>query len=188
MRVTGGALKGRRLLAPKGAEIRPMRDQVRAALFNVLGDLVRGSRFLDLFAGTGSVGIEALSRGAEHAVFVDRDPQAIKLIKENLENLDLVGRATVRREDVFVALERLHRQGRKFDLVFIGPPYGKNLAHQTLKRLSELDLLTQEAVVITEIFKKEAVESCYGPLCLFDERLYGDNRIKLYAIRATEEP
>lgn len=182
MRVTGGVLKGRRLFAPKSPDIRPMRDQVRIALFNLLGDLVKESRFLDLFAGTGSVGIEALSRGAKHAVFVDHSPKAIKLIEKNLKSLDLQKRATVYHEDVFAALELLNRQGQHFDLVFIGPPYEENLAHQTLSKLSELDILNPQAVVATEIFKKESLQGRYGALRLFDERTYGDNLIKLYGV------
>lgn len=181
MRITGGALRGRRLHTPRSPGIRPMRDAVRAALFNILDDLVTGSSFLDLFAGTGSVGLEALSRGAKHAVFVDRSFEAIKLIERNLESLDLCERATVVCEDVSVALERFHHQGRRFDLAFIGPPYGENLAHRTLDRLSQFDILNADAVVITEVFKKETVEERYGALERFDERTYGDNLLEFYA-------
>ncbi len=184
MRVTGGRLKGRKLFGPPIAKIRPMRDSVRTALFNILGDAVPGSLFLDLFAGTGSVGIEALSRGAEHAVFVDSCWEAVKVIERNLQALDLTRQATVYHQDVFLALEDCTRQGQRFDFVFIGPPYGQNLAHQTLLRLSLLKILKPEAVVITEIFKKEYLEARYGPLGLFDERRYGDNQLKFYALQA----
>jgi 16S rRNA (guanine(966)-N(2))-methyltransferase RsmD len=180
MRITGGALKGRRLHAPKSAAIRPMRDQVRAALFNILDDLVSGSHFLDLFAGTGSVGLEALSRGAVRAVFVDSSREAVQIIERNVLALGLRDRVTILQDDVFRALERLWRRGERFDLVFIGPPYRQNLAHHTLERLGELDLLSERAIVATEIFKKEHVEPRYGRLALFDERVYGDNLIVLY--------
>jgi len=182
MRITGGALRGRRLTVPKSASIRPMRDAVRAALFSILGDLVPGSRFLDLFAGTGSVGIEALSRGAKHTVFVDNSAEAVKIIEENLQNLGLTGKATVCREDVFKALELLSRRNQRFDLVFIGPPYGEDLARRTLEQLGRIEILSEGAVAAAEIFKKEgtAFEERYGGLVLFDERTYGDNMIKLY--------
>lgn len=157
-----------------------MRDQVRTALFNILGDVVEGCLFLDLFAGTGSVGIEALSRGARHALFVDDSAQAVKIIQRNLTALALTQHATVYREEASIALEHLDRRGQRFDLVFVGPPYGKGLADRTLEKISELNVLNPEAIVVTEIFKKEAVQDRYGALELFDERLYGDNRIKLY--------
>lgn len=181
MRITGGALRGRRLHAPKSADIRPIRDQVRAALFNILNDLVAGSRFLDLFAGTGSVGLDALSRGAAYALFVDHGREAIELIERNVGELELSDRAEILREDVLRALDLLHGQGERFDLAFVGPPYGEDLAHQTLSRLSQLDILSPGAVVIAEIFKKESAGERYGTLRLFDERLYGDNRIVLYS-------
>ncbi len=173
-------LKGRELFGPKSAEIRPMRDQVRLALFSILEHVIEGSRFLDLFAGTGSVGIEALSRGAEHAVFVDSSTQAVQIIQKNLQQLELMKQATVYREDAFLALEDLSKRGQRFDLVFVGPPYGKGLVGRTLERISELNVLNPDAIVVTEIFKKETVQDRYGALELFDERLYGDNRMKLY--------
>lgn len=180
MRITGGKLRGRKLVTPRSASIRPMRDQVRAALFNILDDLVSGSRFLDLFAGTGSVGLEALSRGASCAVFVDSAREAVQIIARNLQELGLQDRAEVLQEDVFRALERLHGRGERFDLAFVGPPYGRNLAHPTLERLGALDVLNDDAVVVTEIFKKERVEDRYPSLELSDERAYGDNLLRFY--------
>lgn len=180
MRITGGALRGRKLITPKSSSIRPMRDQVRSALFSILGELVPRSRFLDLFAGTGSVGLEALSRGASLAVFVDESCEAISIVERNLQELGLTSRAEVLRDDVFRALERLHRRGERFDLAFIGPPYGQNLAHKTLERLGELSLLDDDAVVVTEVFKKETLEDRYGSLKLVDERGYGDNILKFF--------
>ena len=183
MRITGGALRGRKLFTPKSSAIRPMRDQVRSALFSILGGLVEGSRFLDLFAGTGSVGLEALSRGASFAVFVDASREAVQIIERNLRELGLAPRAEILQDDVFRALERLHRRGERFDLIFIGPPYGKELAHKALERLGELSLLRDDAVVVTEVFKKEPLEDRYGPLELVDERKYGDNVLKFYRRR-----
>ncbi len=187
MRITGGELRGRRLHVPKSSAIRPMRDQVRAALFSVLGELVKDSRFLDLFAGTGSVGLEALSRGAAFVVFVDSSREAIEIIRRNVLELGLRDRAVILQDDVFRALERLWRQGERFDLVFIGPPYGHDLAHQTLEKLSQLDVLSDDAVVVTEVFKKERVESRYGQLVLAQERTYGDNVLKFYRLKREQE-
>lgn len=180
MRVIGGSKKGRKLFWPAHHRIRPMRDMVRSALFNILSDVVENSRFLDLFAGTGSVGIEALSRGAKHCVFVDNSSEAIKLIHKNLEALGFKEKAFVLKLDVFEAIERLAAEGERFDLIFIGPPYYKGLAHKTLTKLSEHTLLDKGGIIVTEIFKKEELDAQYGELALMEEHQYGDNRLLFY--------
>lgn len=181
MQVIGGSKKGHKLFWPEDHKIRPMRDMVRSALFNILGDLVENSRFLDLFAGTGSVGIEALSRGARHCVFVDNAPEAIKLIHKNLEALGLKKKASVLKLDVFEAIERLAREGARFDLIFVGPPYGKHLADKALTRLSKHAILNKAGIIVTEIFKKEVLHHEYGDLRRLKEREYGDNRLLFYS-------
>jgi len=187
MRVIGGEKGGAKLLGLEHEQIRPMRAEVRAGLFNMIQDFVPGSRFLDLFAGTGSVGIEALSRGAKEATFVDNLPEAVKLIKMNLAKLGLTGRAKVYQLDVFEAIARFERRGRKFDLLFIGPPYGQGLGARTLERLASSTILDEDSLVIVELFKKERpeLEESYGRLALVRERRYGDNLILIY--RSTAE-
>jgi 16S rRNA (guanine966-N2)-methyltransferase len=187
MRVIGGEKGGAKLLELEHEQIRPMRAEVRAGLFNMIQDFVPGSRFLDLFAGTGSVGIEALSRGAKEATFVDNLPEAVKLIKMNLAKLGLTGRAKVYQLDVFEAIARFERRGRKFDLLFIGPPYGQGLGARTLERLASSTILDEDSLVIVELFKKERPElkESYGRLALVRERRYGDNLILIY--RSTAE-
>lgn len=164
-----------------------MRDMVRAALFNILRELIPGSRFLDLFAGTGSVGIEALSRGAQHATFADSAPQAVRLIRNNLNRLGLTGQAELYEMDVLQAIARFDRQGCRFDLIFIGPPYGRRLAGRTLHRLTRTRILAEGGVVTAEIFKKEHLEERYGDLRRFDERVYGDNQLIFYGREEQQE-
>lgn len=183
MRIIGGRLGGRPLVEPTPQIkrfLRPMREAVRAALFDILNDAVTDARFLDLFAGTGSIGLEALSRGARECVFVDISEQACHIIRENLRNLGVERSARIYQLDVFNALELLCRQKEQFDLVFIGPPYGKELAHKTLLYLADHPILSRGALVITEIFKKEQVQPEYGCLKAFDVRTYGDNRLWFY--------
>ncbi|MCR4403806.1 MAG: 16S rRNA (guanine(966)-N(2))-methyltransferase RsmD [Candidatus Acetothermia bacterium] len=182
MRVVGGEKGGARLLELEHEQIRPMRAEVRAGLFNMIQDFVPESRFLDLFAGTGSVGIEALSRGAAECTFVDNLPEAVRLIKMNLAKLGLTGRAKVYQLDVFEALARFERRGRRYDLVFIGPPYGQGLGVRTLARLASSSILSDDSLVIVELFKKERPEvgESYGQLGLVRERRYGDNLILIY--------
>jgi len=189
MRIIGGRLGGRLLIEPTPhikRFLRPMREAVRAALFDILGDFVLKARFLDLFAGTGSIGLEALSRGAQWCVFVDSSEQACQIIRENLKNLGLDTQASVYQLDALKAIELFHRQGERFDLVFIGPPYGKGLAHKALMQLSDHPILAPGALVVTEIFKKEQTQTEYGLLRSFDVRTYGDNRLWFYRWEALE--
>jgi len=179
MRITGGRFSGRKLFAPATREIRPMRDAVRMALFNILADAIDGARFLDLFAGTGSVGIEALSRGASQATFVDKLPAALSVLQKNLDALDLIPPQTrFIRADVFEWLKRPF--DAPFDVIFIGPPYGKGLAHRALQAFGDNELLQAHGVVTVEVFRKDVLAEDYQDLVRVDERLYGDNLLAFY--------
>ena len=169
MRVVAGTLKGRRLRAPSSA--RPTADRVREALFSILGD-VTGARVLDLFAGSGALGIEALSRGAGAATFVERDARAAALVRRNLDSLDLAG-AVVRRD----ALSFLRSADGPYDLVLIDPPYDS--ASRLAEPLSELlpRLLSEDARIVTESDKRTPL---LLPFPLARERLYGDTRIAVH--------
>ena len=171
MRVVAGEFKGRRLAAPRGARTRPTADRVREALFSMLGD-VGGARVLDLYAGSGALGIEALSRGAATAVFVERDAQAVAAIERNLEPLDV--EASVARADVARWLTRA--EGR-FDLVFCDPPYdvASRLAGPLAERLP--GLTADDARIVTESDKRNPLEL---PFPLIVERSYGDTRIAIH--------
>ena len=123
MRVIAGTAKGLRLTAPRGTQVRPTTDAMRETLFNILADCVAGARFLDLFAGCGSVGIEALSRGAEWCTLVEISPQCVRAIRENLEHTRLAERGEVRRGDARRVLRRIS-EGEPYDVAFVDPPYG----------------------------------------------------------------
>jgi 16S rRNA (guanine966-N2)-methyltransferase len=172
MRIVAGAFKGRRLQAPRGARTRPTADRVREALFSMLGDVV-GARVLDLYAGSGALGIEALSRGARSAVFVDTDQGAVAAIRHNLE-VTGAERATVHRRDV---LRFLASTGASFDLVFVDPPYDSalRLAGPLSARLPAM--LTEGARIVTESDKRMPLELS---LPLLRERTYGDTRIAIH--------
>lgn len=186
MRITGGSKRGHQLVPWEEARIRPMRDFVRTALFNILADFVPGSRFLDLFCGTGSVGLEALSRGAAECVFIDSTSEACGITRRNLDALGFLHRGKVIQMDFSEAIEHLQRRGMRFDLVFVGPPYGKDLAKAALRLLGESHLVNQDAVIVAEVYKKEGLPSAYGRLHCVDQRIYGDNA--LYFYRPGQEP
>lgn len=182
MRIISGSRKGRKLVPWEKEGIRPMRDFVRAALFNIISELVPNARFLDLFCGTGSVGLEALSRGARECVFVDSSPAACAIARRNLEALGFLSRAQVIQEDYLAGIDRLSRRGRKFELVFVGPPYGKGLAAGALSRLGVGDVLAEGGLVVTEVYKKEELSPTYGVISRVDSRTYGDNTLHFYAV------
>src|SRR6266850_1399591 len=126
MRIIAGIFKGRRLSTPRGATTRPTADQVRIALMDTLMPRLPDARFLDLFAGAGGVGLEALSRGAAHATFVERDAHALTALRANVETLGVGTQTRVERASVRIALERLAGEAERFDLVFLDPPYDED--------------------------------------------------------------
>ena len=176
MRVIAGSLGGRRLKAPRGRATRPTSDRVREALFAMLGEL-DGANVLDLFAGSGALGIEALSRGAGHVVFVERDPVALGVMRENLAALGIGAAASVRRADALAALQSARERQEKYDLVFIDPPYKQ--AHALTPELSAAlpPLLEHAARVVVESDRRSPLEL---PFELQRSRTYGDTLITIH--------
>ncbi|WP_231379390.1 16S rRNA (guanine(966)-N(2))-methyltransferase RsmD [Candidatus Solirubrobacter pratensis] len=175
LRVIAGIHGGRTLKAPPGSATRPTSDRVREALFSILGARVQDARVLDLFAGSGALGIEALSRGAAQVVFVDDAPAAIRAIRENLEALRL--HAEIRRDDALRHLRGASEGGAQYDLVFLDPPY--RLADRLAGRLSEAlpAVLAPGAVAVAESDRRAPLAL---DLPLHDERRYGDTLIRIY--------
>ncbi len=175
MRVVAGLYRGRRLVAPPGDATRPTSDRVREALFSVLGLSIEGARVLDLFAGSGALGIEALSRGAGAAAFVDRAPAAIKAVRANLDALGI--EADVRRLEARAALRAASARSEAYDLVFLDPPY-RHAAELGLKLSEALPaVLAPGARVVSESDRREPLELA---LALTDERRYGDTVIRIH--------
>lgn len=171
MRVIAGSAKGRTLVAVPGTGTRPISDRVKESLFNILGQAVIDSTFLDLFAGTGSVGIEALSRGAGNAVFVERNRRAVDVIHRNLRTTGLSDSAEVLQTDVFTYLREPREQ--RFDFVYVAPPQYKGLWLDTLHALDKASWLAPDGEIIVQIFPKELVPVELSTLCVIDERKYG---------------
>lgn len=156
MRVIGGLYRNRRLVAPKGGQTRPTSGQLRECLFNICQSHIEGASFLDLFAGSGAMGIEAMSRGASHATFIDANREALACIKKNIEALGLETGTTVLGQDIFRGLRYLSKQGRQFDIIFSDPPYhieGEFSSHyndQVLKLIDEQALLSPRGILFLE--------------------------------------
>lgn len=180
MRITSGKFKSRIIRAPKA--IRPTADNVRKSAFDILGDEVSGACVLDLFAGSGALGLEAISRGASSCVFVDNNKSSIKAIKENLEALGLLDSEEI---DVIFAnvlrgISKFLRSGDKFDLIFLDPPYYKSLVKKSLFLLGTYDILAKSGIAIAEHSKHDEVPVSVGELKLYRSARYGDTRISFY--------
>ncbi len=179
MRIIAGALKGR-ILAPVKGRTRPTAARVREAIFSILGGAVVQAQVLDLFAGTGALGIEALSRGALRAVFVEDHPEALKALARNLEGLGLKDRSRVLPLPVAAALRKLAVQGAQFGLVFLDPPYGGGAAAATLHALAASSLLLPEVAVVAEHSRRENLPEVIGRLEQQTVRRYGDTQVAFF--------
>jgi 16S rRNA (guanine966-N2)-methyltransferase len=175
MRVIAGSRKGHRLVAPHGVETRPTSDRVRENIFNLVGPL-DGARVLDLFAGSGALGIEALSRGAASAVFVEHDPEALRAIERNLDHLRLTG-ARVVRDDVLRTIAEEATAGAKYDLVLVDPPYGMLTEIQPRLARHLPSLLAANGLVVLETDARAEPEL---PLPIRTSRKYGGTRVTLF--------
>jgi 16S rRNA (guanine966-N2)-methyltransferase len=180
MRVIGGAAKGRRLSTLQTLALRPTPDRVRQALFNILGTRVEAAAVLDLFAGTGAIGLEALSRGAHEVIWVERHDAACRLIEKNLRLCALHQHASVRRADVLQALPALKAAARRFDLIFLDPPYQSSLVEETLLTLGDGALLTSDGLVVAEHFFKRTLQEHYGQLKRVRVARFGDVALSFY--------
>jgi 16S rRNA (guanine966-N2)-methyltransferase len=188
MRVIGGAARGRRLKVPKSPGVRPTAARVKESLFNILPHDFTGLSVLDLFAGSGNVSIEALSRGALKAVLIDESPRATAVIRDNLNRLGFSERAQVWTAPVFRSLRRLAKAGETFDLVFLDPPYDRELVGTALKAIGQCELLRTGGRVVVEHSAREAVKSHYGSLYLNDQRRYGDTQLSFFKKEMTPNP
>jgi 16S rRNA (guanine(966)-N(2))-methyltransferase RsmD len=182
MRVIAGSARGRRLAVFKGRDIRPTPDRVREALFSILQSKLgsfTGLKVLDLFAGSGALAIEALSRGATSACLVEKSSASVAIIRENLERCQLSAKAKVIAKDAWQALHSFNACA--FDLIFLDPPYGQGSTERALVELDRLNLLTENGVLCAETATDESLPEAVGRLQRIDQRRYGTIMINFYS-------
>ena len=190
MRVVGGKYKSRLIVYPKG--IRPTKDNVKEALFNILAKCVKGARVLDLFAGSGAIGIEALSRDAGRVVFADTSKSCTDCIDKNIRSLDedaIFDNISILTKDIHQAIKHLSKEKEQFDIIFIDPPYNKgketapyhkNRIRKCLKNISIYDILSSSGFLIVEHFKKDIIPEIEEDITLMRRLSYGDTVISVY--------
>ena len=181
LRIIAGKHKGLHLDGPKGKRVRPTADRVREAIFNILGYDLSELWVLDLFAGTGAMGLEALSRGAAFVVMVDQHPAAIRLIGRNLTACGNPENVRVQKLDLRRGLKSLTSQDYSFDLVFLDPPYGRGLTQRCLEHLGSGKILNEAATVVSEHASEENLSSIYGCLHRQSMRVYGNTGVSFYS-------
>lgn len=174
MRVITGSARGRRLKTPENYDIRPTTDNVKESVFNIIQFDIEGRKVLDLFAGTGQLGIECLSRGAESVVFVDQSREAVKIVRENLKNCGM--QAPVLQQDAVSFL----RNCGKFDLVFVDPPYDSGLYETVLETINLVDILSEGGIIICEARREKALPEMAAPYYKRREYNYGKVKICIY--------
>lgn len=186
MRITGGIYRGMKLTGPSHHGLRPAMDRIREALFNILAGFFVGGSVLDLFAGSGSLGIEALSRGAASVLFVEKDPRSLRVLRQNLEVLQGLGEWDGTKQiqvwpgDVFQVLPRLHGEGRKFDLVLADPPFPADLWMKILETVGASQILADDGLLVMQVRRDRTLPERVGELTRCRRRIYGETSLEFW--------
>lgn len=179
MKIISGTLKGRKINGYNIEGTRPTMDRVKESLFGMIQDNIKDSVVLDLFAGSGNLGIEAISNGAKLAYFIDNNPEVIKVLNQNISSLDIKSKSMVVLSDWKKALNNFSKENKKFDLIFIDPPYAYDVYEKILDKVNALNLLTEEGLLIMEHHNLKLPQE-YDKLALYKERNYGNKQINIY--------
>ena len=186
MKIIGGQLRGRNFYMPK--HIRCTQNVVRKAVFDMLGQDMEGKTFLDLFAGSGAMGLEAHSRGAKEVVFVEKDPVCVRTIKENINNLSLVSAQNFTQnlelvlEDSFFTIKEFSRNNKSFDIIYADPPYVQDLSKKALKTLGGYVIFQPNLVVVIQHNRREILSESEGKLCRYRQKTYGSTVLDFYKV------
>jgi 16S rRNA (guanine(966)-N(2))-methyltransferase RsmD len=180
MRIITGSAKGTKLKSPNGMETRPTADRVKESLFNIMGNILVDADVLDLFAGTGNLGLEAVSRGASCAVFIDKSPNSIETIRVNALQTKLIDKTEIYKNDVFKGLTKLDQLQRTFDLIFCDPPYNKGFINRVLAQIDKSNLLKSEGILVIEHSQHEEMKQEWENLQMRRREKYGETLISFW--------
>lgn len=180
MRIIAGIARGKKILPPDGMQTRPTLDRVKENIFNIIQNRINNSVVIDVFAGTGSLGLEAVSRGAKECYLVDQHPSTFKLQKQNVQNLKFEENCICLNMDSYSALKDLGLKNKVFDLIFIDPPYAKEMIPPAIDIVSEKGMLKQDGLIITKIDSSESIYEGNDKIILTESRKYGNTTVCFY--------
>ena len=187
LRIIAGTAGGIRIKAPDTDKTRPTLDRVKESVFSILQPYLEDTRVLDLFAGSGNLGLEALSRGALHAVFVDESKMCRAIIEENIQKTHMSGKTQIVQSDVFKAIQAFSNDGKRFDMIFMDPPYSHNYVNKTLQMIEKNDIINENGVIAVEHHEDEQPADVIGRIVKVRSRNYGDTIFSFY-VRNPENP
>ncbi|WP_066873288.1 16S rRNA (guanine(966)-N(2))-methyltransferase RsmD [Clostridium mediterraneense] len=183
MRIISGKARGRKILSPETMETRPTLDRIKEAIFNIIQGYIPDAVAVDVFAGTGSLGLEAASRGAKECYLVDKSPVTFPILKKNIENLQFEDTCTALNMDAYMALKSLAAKGKVFDLIFIDPPYLKNLIPEAMQIVDDKKILHEDGIIVTKIDATEEIFEGTENIELFRTKKYGNTIVNLYRLK-----
>lgn len=184
MRVISGKVRGLKLNAPKNDDVRPTTDRVKESLFNIINSYIMDSKILDLFAGTGSLGIECLSRGAQKCVFVDISRDSIEIVKSNIRKARVENESVIVNADFKDAITKIQATKDKFDVIFMDPPYYKDMFISALEKIDQADLLIEDGIIVIEHDTKDSFPETIGRLEKSKSKKYGNTTLTFYKMEA----
>ncbi|MEF9952912.1 MAG: 16S rRNA (guanine(966)-N(2))-methyltransferase RsmD [Clostridium sp.] len=187
MRIISGSAKGRKIKTPEGLDTRPTSDRVKQSVFNIILKYIFDAKVLDLFGGTGNLGIESISRGCESCVFCEENKKSFEILRENVKTLGFENKATIYNKDAFKVLEQLSRENKKFNVVFLDPPYGKGLVEKSIENINRLDLLEDDGIIIAEYDNVDNLVEKIGRINVYRTEKYGRIMISFYKVEVEGE-
>ncbi|MEF9933663.1 MAG: 16S rRNA (guanine(966)-N(2))-methyltransferase RsmD [Clostridium sp.] len=180
MRIISGSAKGRKLKTPEGLDTRPTSDRVKQSVFNIILKHIFDARVLDLFGGTGNLGIESISRGCENCVFCEENKKSFEILKENVKTLGFEDKASIYNRDGFKVLKQLADENKQFDVIFLDPPYGKGLVEKSIGEIHRFNLLSDDGIIIAEYDNVDNLVEKIGDITVYRTEKYGRIRISFF--------
>ncbi len=180
MRIIAGDFKGKKLIPIKGVKIRPTSDKIKAAIFNILGSSIKDKKILDLFSGTGALGIEAVSRGAEFCIFMDNNKYSLSVINKNVNLCRIENRTRIIKKDIIGLDKIINYANYQFDILFLDPPYKANIIDSVMKKISQTVFQDSKVIIIAEHSIKTKLSQIITPFILYDTRKYGNTAVSFF--------